>query len=146
MDMDDLVERKIREAMEQGQFDDLPGQGRPQNHDDYFALPEEARQSTTVLKNAGYLPAEVELCKEIAALRVALMGSAEDEERQHITRALNDKLLELNLLLERGRRAPRRAPRWLTGPRPANFPIGSYPTILAGSRAYHNRQIGVFVV
>jgi hypothetical protein len=110
-DMDDLVEKKIREAMEQGQFDDLPGQGRPQNHDEYFALPEEARLSTTVLKNAGYLPAEVALCKEIAALRVALLGSTEEAERQHLTRALNDKVLELNLLLERGQRARRRAPR-----------------------------------
>lgn len=50
-----VAERKIREAMDQGQFDNLPGQGRPQKLEDLSHLPEDLRLAYLVLNNGGYL-------------------------------------------------------------------------------------------
>jgi hypothetical protein len=49
-----VAERKILEAMEEGQFDDLPGRGRPQNLEDLSGIPEDSRLAYIILKNAGY--------------------------------------------------------------------------------------------
>ena len=49
-----LAERKIEEAIERGDFDDLPGAGRPLDLDDLDPmLPEELRMAYRILKNAG---------------------------------------------------------------------------------------------
>jgi hypothetical protein len=52
---DKLVEQKIREAQEAGEFDDLEGEGRPVNLDAYFSTPEELRAGYALLKSAGVL-------------------------------------------------------------------------------------------
>src|SRR5215510_8852812 len=63
-----LIEEIIREAMEKGEFDDLPGKGKPLDLDAYFATPEDVRLGYSVLKSAGCLPVEVELQNEIESL------------------------------------------------------------------------------
>jgi len=50
-----LAERKIEQAIARGEFDDLPGAGRPLDLDDVDPLlPEELRMAFWLLKNAGY--------------------------------------------------------------------------------------------
>jgi hypothetical protein len=50
-----LAERTIEEAIARGEFDDLPGAGRPLDLDDVDPLlPEELRMAFRLLKNAGY--------------------------------------------------------------------------------------------
>ena len=50
-----LAERKIEEAIARGEFDNLPGAGRPLDLDDEDPLwPEEVRMARRILKNAGY--------------------------------------------------------------------------------------------
>ena len=54
-----LAERKIEEAIERGEFDDLPGAGRPLDLDDLDpSLPEELRLAYRILKNAGMIGAD----------------------------------------------------------------------------------------
>ena len=54
-----LAERKIEEAIERGEFDDLPGAGRPLDLDDLDPLlPEELRMAYRILKNAGMSSAD----------------------------------------------------------------------------------------
>ena len=49
-----LAERKIEEAIERGEFDDLPGAGQLLDLDDLDPmLPEELRMAYRILKNAG---------------------------------------------------------------------------------------------
>jgi len=50
-----LAERKIQEAMAEGQFDNLPGCGRPQVLEDLSHLPEDLRLAYRILKNSGHL-------------------------------------------------------------------------------------------
>jgi len=57
---DSIAEKKIAEAMERGEFDDLPGAGRPLELDDDANVPEDLRVAYRILKNAGFVPPEVE--------------------------------------------------------------------------------------
>ncbi|MCL4185158.1 MAG: DUF1992 domain-containing protein, partial [Burkholderiaceae bacterium] len=65
---DDLIERRIDEARRAGAFDDLPGAGRPLELDDDRLVPEELRVAWRILKNAGFLPPEVEALRDLDAL------------------------------------------------------------------------------
>ena len=63
-----LAERKIEEAITRGEFDDLPGAGRPLELDDDPLVPEDLRAAYRILKNAGYVPPEVQALNQIAEL------------------------------------------------------------------------------
>lgn len=55
-----LAERKIAEAVSRGEFDDLPGAGRPLDLEDDALVPEDLRLAHRILKNAGFAPKEVQ--------------------------------------------------------------------------------------
>jgi Domain of unknown function (DUF1992) len=63
-----LAEQKIAEAMERGEFENLPGEGQPLELDDDSLVPEDLRLAYRILKNAGFIPPEIETLNEIAAL------------------------------------------------------------------------------
>ena len=105
---DKLVEQKIREAQRAGEFDRLEGAGRPVNLDAYFATPEELRAGYAVLKNAGVLPEEAQLRREINELKERLDACEDTQERERLTRALNDLNLKYSLMAERYRTGSRR--------------------------------------
>ncbi len=102
-----LVEQKIREAQAAGEFDRLEGAGRPVNLEAYFSTPEELRAGYAVLKNAGVIPEEAQLLKEIDALKRQLEASTGAAERGRLGRELAEMRLKYRLLVERthGRRA-----------------------------------------
>jgi hypothetical protein len=103
VNFDKLVEQKIREAMEAGEFDELEGEGRPVNLDVYFATPPELRAAYAVLKNAGVLPEEAQLLKEISEVKSRLERSRDESERGSLKRAIGELTLKYNLLVERYR-------------------------------------------
>ncbi|MGE5603462.1 MAG: DUF1992 domain-containing protein [Nitrososphaerales archaeon] len=109
MSLDRAIEELIQAAMARGDFDNLAGQGKPQDHSDYFSMPEEDRMAYTVLKNAGYLPPEVELLKEIDALRGQLAAAEAEEVRRYLMKQIDDKTLAFNLMQEQKQAARRRA-------------------------------------
>ena len=96
-----VAEQKIREAMARGEFDNLPGAGKPLVMEDYSDIPEELRMAYKVLKNAGCVPPEVELRKEIVSLREMLGTLEDDEERRRVGRELDFKLLKLGMMRKR---------------------------------------------
>lgn len=54
-----IAEQRIRDAMEQGKFDDLPYRGQRLRLDDYEGLPEDVRLVITMLREAGLLPPDI---------------------------------------------------------------------------------------
>ncbi|MFW5900081.1 MAG: DnaJ family domain-containing protein, partial [Desulfovermiculus sp.] len=74
-----IAEQRINEAIEKGELDNLPGQGKPINLDDDTHLPPEMRMAYRILKNAGYVSPEVEQRREIASIR-EMISQCEDEE------------------------------------------------------------------
>ncbi|MFM2482693.1 DnaJ family domain-containing protein [Celerinatantimonas sp. YJH-8] len=58
--IDQLAEKAITQAIQKGQLDALPGHGKPLKLDDDSQVPESLRIAYRILKNAGYLPPELE--------------------------------------------------------------------------------------
>jgi hypothetical protein len=79
--VDQIVERRIAEAIERGDFEDLPGAGRPLKLDDDPLVPEQLRVAYRIMKNAGYVPDEVQLFAELRSAEQLLMQARHDDER-----------------------------------------------------------------
>lgn len=93
----ELIERRIDEARREGQFDDLPGAGRPLELDDDRLVPEELRAAYRVLKNSGYLPPEVEVLRDLdTMLRVAV----DADEGSEAGRRASRRMMALAVALE----------------------------------------------
>lgn len=73
-----IAEQRIREAQDQGAFDRLPGAGKPLELEDDSHVPEDLRMGYKLLRNAGYLPPELEERKEITSL-VEMLEKCSDE-------------------------------------------------------------------
>ena len=81
---DAIIEAKIAEAQAAGAFDDLPGAGKPLDLDDDRLVPEDVRAAYRILKNAGYVPAELVELREAADLRRLVAATAETPERKRL--------------------------------------------------------------
>lgn len=123
----DYIDEQIREAQERGEFDNLPGAGKPLNLDDTLFTGDKA-MAYSLLKQNGYAPPEIELAKEIRSefekaqaklgklrqrgnsLRARRIPPFESEKRafnhavektateyDQLLRELNRKILNLNL-------------------------------------------------
>jgi hypothetical protein len=87
--LDFLAERKIDEAVSRGELDGLPGAGRPLELDDDALIPEELRLAYRILKNAGYVPPEVEQLTELRRLEaLVIRGDADAESHSRAVRKL----------------------------------------------------------
>lgn len=97
-----IAERKIAEAMAREELDNLAGAGRPLAMDeDLSGVPAEMRMAYKILKNAGFVPPEVQLRKEIVSLREMLGQMEDDEQRRSLRRQLDYRLLKLNMTRKR---------------------------------------------
>lgn len=105
--LDALAEARIGEAMAQGAFDCLPGAGRPLALDDDALVAPEFRAGYLVLKNAGFVPPEVEARRQVAALHALLATLDDDDEARR--RALARLALLETRLEAGGIRKPSRA-------------------------------------
>ena len=76
-----IAEQKLAEAERAGAFRDLPGAGKPLDLNDDRLVPEELRLAYRILKNAGYVPPEVESRREAAHLRGLMAAATDDGER-----------------------------------------------------------------
>jgi hypothetical protein len=99
--LDIIAEEKIREAMARGEFANLPGAGKPLRLEDNSMVPGELRVAYKILKNAGCIPPELELRKEIITLRSLLRTIEDGEAKRDAVRELNNKLLKMNVLGKR---------------------------------------------
>lgn len=73
------VDGKIKEAIATGEFDNLPGKGKPLDLDAYFATPEHLRMGYSILKNADIIPEEMDLLRQIESLK----GSLEHNRKKY---------------------------------------------------------------
>ena len=98
-----IVEQRIKEAMEKGEFDDLPGKGKPLPLEDDSHVPEDLRLAYKVLKNADCLPPELLEKKEILQMEDMLAKIPDEKERYKLIKKINFKIIKLN---EMGRKSP----------------------------------------
>ena len=93
--INELVEKRIREAMERGELDALPGAGEPLPLDEERLVPEELRVAYRLLKNAGLVPPEIATRKEIASAEALLAVATDPADRSSAFRRL--ELLRMRL-------------------------------------------------
>lgn len=94
--IDQLVEQHVINAQKAGEFDNLPGVGKRISLDDDSQIPEELRASYRLLKNAGYVPPELESRREALQLQ-QLISSLEIESDQFRQQSKQLSLLKLKL-------------------------------------------------
>ena len=98
---DEEIARHLREALESGELAGTPGFGKPLPEDaGWNATPESLRMPFKFLKNAGFVPAEVELFHERAALSTSLQSCESEVERTEVRRKLSDLEQKIALRLE----------------------------------------------
>jgi hypothetical protein len=102
-----IVENRVREAMAQGQFENLPGAGQPLNLEEYFSTPEDLRMAYSILRSANCVPAEVELLNDISRLERAVAETSDATARQSLQRALTNCQTQLAVALEHASRRQR---------------------------------------
>lgn len=93
-----IVEQRIKEALERGEFDNLQGQGEPLNLEDDSNVPEDLRLAYRILKNADCLPPELELKKEIRQMEDMLENIPDEREKYRQIKKINYKIMQLNIM------------------------------------------------
>ena len=92
--LETIAENRIRVAQDDGLFTNLPGEGKPLSLEDETGVPEDLRLSFKILKNAGCLPIEMELSRQIYNLRQLLVAAIDESTRKELRRELNSLLLK----------------------------------------------------
>jgi hypothetical protein len=108
--LDLLAERRIAEAIARGELDDLPGAGQPLALDDAALVPEELRAAYRMLKNAGFVPPEVESLRELRELERLVDSSPDAEARRRALLRLD--LIRAQLEQASFRRGPSALPEY----------------------------------
>lgn len=98
---DKIVESLLQEAIERGEFDNLPNKGKKLDLTEYFNTPEDVRLAASMLKNAGVKPREVDILNEIAELKERLAACEDSGEQASIRERIQYLQIGLNLAMER---------------------------------------------
>jgi hypothetical protein len=93
-----IVEERIRNAQQRGEFKNLAGTGKPLVLEDDRGIPEELRLAYKILKNADCVPPEVELKKEIKRTEDLLAEMKDTAEKYRTLKKLNYLIMRLNSL------------------------------------------------
>ncbi|MBW2029355.1 MAG: DUF1992 domain-containing protein [Deltaproteobacteria bacterium] len=98
-----IVEQRIREAQENGHFDNLAGKGRPLDLEDDSNIPEDLRLAYKILKNANCLPPELQEKKEIRQMEDMLESIPDEKEKYRLIKKINYRIMKLNMM---GKKSP----------------------------------------
>jgi hypothetical protein len=96
-----MAEQRILEAQRNGEFDNLPGKGKPLELEDLSWVPEDLRIGYKVLKNAHVLPPEAELLKDVHTLEDLLKHVEDEGERKALAKSIQWKIIRLDMLKRR---------------------------------------------
>jgi hypothetical protein len=103
-----IAEARIKEAIERGDFDNLPGQGQPLRLEDLSHVPPELRAAYSILKHNGFLPEEMELQKEILSLDDLIARSTSPEDKTALQKQRLELDIRYRILMERRARPKNR--------------------------------------
>ncbi len=91
-----IVEDRIKKAQFKGDFENLPGSGKPMQWSEDRHIPEDLRLAYKILKNADCLPPEIELKKEILRTEELLAAMPDTAERYRIHKKINYLIMQVN--------------------------------------------------
>lgn len=91
-----IAEHRIEEAIQEGQFDNLSGMGKPLELEDLSHLPPHLRVSYKILQNSGFVSPEAEDRKEIANIKEMLDATTDEQKRYRQIQKLNFLAMKIN--------------------------------------------------
>lgn len=96
-----ISERRIEEALREGNLQVEHWRNRPLPEEDLRLVPEDLRLAYKILKNAGYLPPELETRKEIHHLEELIAATDDEHTRVVQLRKLDFLIMKLNQMRSR---------------------------------------------
>jgi len=93
-----IAENKIAEAIAEGRLQCGVWRGKPLPADDDPFMPEDMKMAYKILKNAGYVPPEVEVRREIGQLEELIYASSDEHTRLRQMKKLEVLLRKLDLM------------------------------------------------
>lgn len=103
MDFMKLVEDRIREAQKNGEFENLPGFGKPLPDDELANIPEDLRMAYRLMRNAGFSPEEASIKKELMTIEDLIRKGNSELNQDELKNQLNESMLRYNQLLSKKR-------------------------------------------
>lgn len=99
---DKIIEQRIQEAINNGEFDNLDLKGQVLDFSYLKSLPEDVRMGYTILKNSGLLPEEMQLKKEIYSIEELINSSKlSGVELETEKEKLKNKLMRYKMMMEK---------------------------------------------
>jgi len=96
-----MAEDKIQTAIKEGEFDNLPGQGKPLQLEDLSHIPEDLRIAYKVLKNSNMINETDRLKEELMTIENLLDSCGSNEESQRLKTKKNEKQIRLEALIKK---------------------------------------------
>ncbi len=115
---DRIVEKKIKEAIENKEFENLEGLGKPLDNSEYFSenleglgkpldnseyfsVSEKDRVAFHIMKNAEVVPEELSIRKKISNLIKEIKDCSDETEKESLKKELNLLYTEYELVMEK---------------------------------------------
>jgi hypothetical protein len=98
-----IAEDKIRKAIKDGDFANLPGQGKPLKLEDLSNIPEELRMAYKVMKNSNVIDDYDALRAELMTINDLINACENNDERQLLKRQKNEKEIRFEALMKKRR-------------------------------------------
>ncbi|MBM7702475.1 DnaJ family domain-containing protein [Metabacillus iocasae] len=96
-----IAEERIKKAQAEGEFDHLPGSGKPLQLDDLAHIPPELRQAYRMMKNANMVSEESVLKQGLMTIEQLIERCHDEDERHKLKKELTEKQLKLNQVVEK---------------------------------------------
>ena len=93
-----IAERKIKEAIEEGLLSREEWRNRPLPPSNDSMIPDDLRIAYKMLKNAGYVPPEIEAKKEIQQLEDLIAATEDEHTRVKQIKKLNYLIMKLDAM------------------------------------------------
>ncbi len=100
--IDEQIAQSLRDAQRSGELQSAPSWGKPLDlNDGYEQTPEELRMGFKALKDAGFVPPEVETMRQIATLRQVIAAAPDAPGADAMRRRIGELQQHLALRLEK---------------------------------------------
>ena len=97
--VDDIVGQWIKRAEKTGELKNGSSWRKPMDLSEGKDTPEKLRMAHRMLKNAGYVPVEVEKMQQVAALKDELKSAESEQERARLRRKIANLRQELAIFM-----------------------------------------------
>ncbi len=98
---DEVIAKHLQESLANGELQTAEGFGKPMPEDEgWEATPDALRMPFKILKNAGFVPPEVQMFQRRAALNAKVTAMSDGAERDALMRELSNLEQSISLRLE----------------------------------------------